>query len=101
MYVPETPDQLHVERDATTFYFCSAACQRTFLAPEKEQRLLRVYTVAAFLVGAALLFLMFVRSPWDERTTMLVMWALATPIQFVAGARFYAGFAHSVRARAA
>lgn len=101
MSVPELPTSLQAKRGSTTFYFCSNQCLKTFVAPERELRLMKVYTVAAFLVGAAIMYLMFVRSPWDMETTNFVLLALATPIQFVAGSRFYAGMWHALKNRAA
>jgi P-type Cu+ transporter len=101
MSVPELPTSLQVKRGTTTFYFCSQQCVKTFVAPEREIRLMKVYTAAAFLVGAAIMYLMFVDSAWGMETTNLVLLALATPIQFVAGSRFYAGLFHALKRRAA
>ena len=101
MSVPELPTSLQHVRSGTTFYFCSQHCLRTFQAPEHEIRRMKLYTAASFVAGAAILYLMFVSSPWEMDTTNYVLMALATPIQFVAGGRFYAGFWHSIKARAA
>jgi Cu+-exporting ATPase len=110
MHVPETEHALRVRRGNVDYYFCSAGCMRTFVAPEREMRLLRAYTAASLAVGAILLAMMFFadslfaalgRAPPSSATMNLAMLVLATPIQFIAGARFYAGFWHAVRARAA
>jgi Cu+-exporting ATPase len=52
---------------------------------------LRRRFVAAAAGGALLLLLTFVWSPLDERATMWLMLALATPVQLWAGWPFYAG----------
>src|SRR5688572_17235981 len=101
MSVPELPTSLQAKRGTTTFYFCSNQCLKTFVAPDRELRLMKIYLVASFLAGAAIMYLMFVRSPWDMGTTNYVLLALATPIQFVAGSRFYAGMWHAFKNRAA
>jgi P-type Cu+ transporter len=110
MYVAETPDALTVAHGQSRYYFCSSSCVRLFVAPKQEIRSLRIYTAVSFLVGAIIMALMFARAPLfrllgtpppSHTTLNLVMLALATPIQFVAGARFYVGFWHAVRARAA
>jgi Cu+-exporting ATPase len=56
-----------------------------------ELRTLRARFIVAALGGALLLALSFVWSPLDERETMWLMLALATPIQVWSGWPFYAG----------
>ena len=68
---------------------------------EHKLRLLTAKFVFAAIIGAALLVLSFVWSPFGERTTMWVMLALATPVQFWSGWQFYAGAWNVARHRSA
>jgi Cu+-exporting ATPase len=56
-----------------------------------ELRSLRARFAFAAAAGAVLLALTFLWSPLDERATMWLMLALATPVQLWAGWPFYAG----------
>lgn len=64
---------------------------------EREQKVLRekrqilIKFIFAASVGALLLAMAFIWSPFSGRTDMWVMLALATPVQFWAGAQFYRG----------
>ncbi|MBI2076942.1 MAG: heavy metal translocating P-type ATPase [Euryarchaeota archaeon] len=110
MFVEDTPQALSHKRGTTTFFFCSQSCRLEFVAPAKEVLKLKVYSFASFAAGAIILALMFFRTTLfglvgraapNHETTNLILLALATPIQFVAGGRFYLGFLHALRARAA
>ena len=57
----------------------------------RELGLLWAKFAFALVIGVLLIVLAFVWSPFDERATMWVMLALATPVQFWAGSQFYAG----------
>lgn len=101
MYVEEKPDALQVSRKGTTYYFCSETCLLTFVAPAKELAKLRWMTALSFILGVPTLVLTwFVVFP-TQVPRDLVLFVLATPVQFVAGWTFYRGTWHAIRARVA
>lgn len=105
MFVEEGPDALTAEVRGVKYYFCSDTCLQTFVAPAKEIRLLRIRTALSFVLGIPTLLItwllastssIFVVLPKD-----LLLFILATPVQFGAGWMFYKGAWHSVKARSA
>ncbi len=101
MYVEEKPDALKANQRGTTYYFCSDTCLQTFVAPARELKSIRRVTVLSFALGIPVLLLTwFVMLPrWVPQS--LLLFALATPVQFVAGWVFYRGTWHAIRARVA
>jgi Cu+-exporting ATPase len=101
MYVEETPQALRTVQRGTTFYFCCSTCLRTFIAPAKELRLISRMTALSFALGIPVLLLTWVviLPKWVPQN--LLMFAVATPVQFVAGWMFYRGTWHAIRAKAA
>lgn len=102
MFVEEGEHALKVTRKGTTYYFCSDSCVQTFLQPEVEARRLRRLTLFSFALGIPALFFTWV-TPFPLPTLNNDVWLflLATPVQFIAGWRFYKGFYHTIKARAA
>jgi Cu+-exporting ATPase len=111
MYVDETKTPFKAERRGTTYYFCSQNCLDTFLKPEVEFRHLKIMTTFALTLGALTAFLEYAYPPLvgstDWNLTILglpnYLWLflLATPVQFVAGWRFYKGTRDAIRAKQA
>src|SRR5438128_10106595 len=88
------------------YFFCSETCLETFTAPAKEMPRLR--RLAAFSLGIGIpLFVVGLGQSLGwwlnglEGTVNLVLFVLATPVQVVAGFRFYRGFADAIRTRSA
>ncbi len=111
MYVDETKTPFKAERRGTTYYFCSQNCLDTFLKPEVEFRNLTVMTAFALTLGALTAFFEYVYPPligsnnWNLTILGLpnyfLLFLLATPVQFVAGWRFYKGTRDAIRAKQA
>ena len=101
MYVEETPDALRTVQRGTTFYFCCDTCLQTFIAPAKEMKLISRMTELSFALGIPVLLLtwVLVLPRWVPQDILL--FALATPVQFVAGWMFYRGTWHAIKAKTA
>lgn len=98
MYVDESTAELRAEVRGSTYYFCCESCMRQFLAPEKELRRLRMEVSASALLSIPILLLTY--APLlPARSSDYVLFALATPLQFVIGRRFYLGTYDSIKNR--
>jgi len=100
MYVKENENALKVTIRGITYYFCSQTCMNTFLQPEKELKSLRLFVIMSFTLGIPIFFLSYTTF-LDINLNNLLQFVLTTPVQFIAGWRFYRGFYHSIRARSA
>jgi Cu+-exporting ATPase len=101
MYVEETPEALRTVQKGTTFYFCCNTCLQTFIAPAKELKFISRMTALSFALGIPILLLTWVVTLPRWVPQNLLLFALATPVQFVAGWMFYRGTWHAIRAKAA
>ncbi len=101
MYVDESKTPFKVERRGITYYFCSQNCLDTFLKPEKELRHLKMMTVFALGVGSLVAFLEYIYPINWILPNYLWLFILATPIQFIAGWKFYLGTKDAIKARQA
>jgi Cu+-exporting ATPase len=98
MFVEESPDALRAEVRGTTYYFCSESCLREFTRPEVELRKIKFSVVLSLLLGIPILILSYVgiHTPIPLGWLLLI---LATPVQFVAGWRFYRGTYNAFKMR--
>lgn len=101
MYVDENKTPFKVSRRGVTYYFCSEACLKTFLAPEIELRNLKIMTAFALILGGLTAFLEYIYPIDLVLPNHLLLFLLATPIQFIAGWRFYKGTWNAIKARQA
>jgi Cu+-exporting ATPase len=103
------------ERGGRTYYFCSAACQRTFEDPERELKsmrrrvtialtgvlalaILRAGAFIALAAGATLLTWAPIPAlPWF--TWGVWLFIVVTPVQFIGGWSFYVGSWQAIRSR--
>jgi P-type Cu+ transporter len=96
MWVEERSTSLRLVRENRTFYFCSESCLHQFSEPEREQHRLLVRLAVAWPLSLAVLVLTYgVGNP----TATVGAAALATVVQFYAGAPFYAGTRDALRER--
>src|SRR5467141_2191105 len=105
MYVDEGTHLTAVVR-GRRYYFCSHTCMEAFTAPAKEIARLRRLTALSLGIGLPLFVIGFGQGVgwWLvglEEPVNLVFFLLATPVQFVAGWRFYHGTWDAFRNRSA
>ena len=105
MYVDEGTHLTAIVR-GRRYYFCSETCLETFTAPEKEFARLKRLIALSLGVGIPLFVValgMGLGWFWSDlmEPMNLVFFVLATPVQFVAGWRFYRGFWDAIRSRSA
>jgi len=110
MYVDERRTPYKAERHGAEYYFCSESCLKQFLAPEREFRRLKLLTALSLsLGGVTAVFEHLVpivlgvghNFVWLGLPNYIWLFLFATPVQFVAGWRFYKGALDAVRARQA
>jgi Cu+-exporting ATPase len=105
MYVDEGTHLTALVR-GRRYYFCSHTCMEAFTAPEKE--IGRLVRLTAFSLGVGIpLFIVGLgqSAGWwlmgAEEPSNLMFFVLATPVQFVAGWRFYHGTWDAIKNRSA
>jgi Cu+-exporting ATPase len=98
MFVDEEHAAFTAEVDGRTYYFCSEACMLTFIQPETERQNLKRLVGFSLALGAVTMALMFYNGPMPLFSKHLWAFLLATPVQFVAGWRYYRGAWGAARA---
>src|SRR2546429_2097572 len=105
MYVDEGTHLTALVR-GRRYYFCSHTCMEAFTAPAKEIARLKRLTALSLGIGLPLFLVGFGQGVgwWlagFEEPVNLAFFVLATPVQFVAGWRFYHGTWDAFRNRSA
>ncbi len=100
MYVDETKVSLVATVHGRQYYFCSETCLETFLEPEKEMRTLKLLLIFSFSLSIPTLILSFLPG-LDITIRNFVLFGLATPVQFIAGWRYYRGTLDAIKNRMA
>ena len=110
MFVEERPSTIQYCKDGRIYYFCSTQCLNEFTQPEKELRKLKIYVAISIALTIPIVILslphMFPAQfghifPMEIMNyTNYVMLALATPLQFWIGWRFYRGLWDGIKAEA-
>ncbi|MDG6902617.1 MAG: YHS domain-containing protein, partial [Nitrososphaerota archaeon] len=93
MLVPKTADSLHATVRGSTYYFCSETCLKTFTEPERQLKVLKRNIALSVVLAVPIIVLSYAPLPPSVPGSLLgwTLLALATPVQFVAGWRFYRG----------
>ena len=99
MFVEESPAALHANINGRTYYFCAESCLQTFVAPALELRSLKRNIVLSVVLGLPILVLSYISIFPSSFPTGLLLLAMATPVQFIAGRRFYEGAWNAVKMR--
>ena len=110
MFVEEKPETIQYTKDGRTYYFCSNQCLNEFTQPEKELKKLKTYVAISIALTIPIVFLslphMFPAQlghlfPMEIMNyTNYIMLALATPLQFWIGWRFYRGLWDGIKSKA-
>ena len=109
MFVEEKPDSIQHVVDGRKYYFCSTQCLNEFTEPERELQKLKKHVAISVALTIPIVILtlphMFPSQlegliPLPMELSNYSMLALATPIQFWIGWRFYKGMWDGIKARA-
>lgn len=109
MFVEEKPDSIQHMVDGRKYYFCSTQCLNEFTEPERELQKLKKHVTISIALTIPIIILtlphMFASQLEDwillpMETSNYAMLALATPIQFWIGWRFYKGMWDGIKAKA-
>ena len=100
MYVDESKAAITRVVRGRTYYFCSEACANTFTKPEVELRNLKILAVFSLVLGVATFTFSFIQV-LPILPNNLWLFLFATPVQFIAGLRFYRGTYDAIRNRTA
>ncbi|MGD1838874.1 MAG: heavy metal translocating P-type ATPase [Nitrososphaeraceae archaeon] len=101
MFVEEKSSSIkHTSNEGVDYYFCSSGCLDEFTAPEKEMKRLKMHVISSIIFCIPIIILTYI-AILPETINNFVLLALATPVQFWIGWRFYKGFWDSVKAKAA
>src|SRR5215213_5785128 len=110
MFVEEKPDSIRYSKDGRQYYFCSSQCLNEFTQPEKELKKLKIYVAISIALTIPLVIFSLPHmfpTQFDNFFSVgvmhysnYIMLALATPLQFWIGWRFYRGLLDGIKARA-
>jgi P-type Cu+ transporter len=110
MFVEENENSIHYAKNGIMYYFCSTQCLNEFVEPEKELKKLKMHVAISIALTIPIIILSLPHMipqlgghllPREMMNyTNYIIMALATPIQFWIGLRFYRGFWDGIKARA-
>ena len=109
MFVEENENSIQHIREGIKYYFCSSQCLNEFLEPEKALKKLKMHVAISIALTIPIIILSLPHMipeightfPMEMMEyTNYILLALATPIQFWIGLRFYRGFWDGIKAKA-
>ncbi|HEX7256928.1 MAG TPA: YHS domain-containing protein, partial [Nitrososphaeraceae archaeon] len=109
MFVEENENSIQYIRDGIKYYFCSSQCLHEFREPEKALKKLKMHVAISIALTIPIIILSLPHMipelghffPMEMMVyTNYLLLALATPIQFWIGWRFYRGFWDGIKAKA-
>ena len=110
MFVEERPDSIRHTVDGKEYFFCSNQCSNEFIEPEKELKKLKIHVAVSIALTIPIIFLSLPHMFPGQFGNLLpmelmhissyIMLALATPVQFWVGWRFYRGLWDGIKAKA-
>src|SRR5215213_10189745 len=109
MFVEENKNSIQHTKNGIKYYFCSSQCLNEFLEPEKALKKLKMHVAISIALTIPIVLLSLPHMiPQVARLlpmemmeyTNFILLALATPIQFWIGWRFYRGFWDGIKAKA-
>jgi len=109
MFVEENDNSIHYIKNGIKYYFCSNQCLNEFIEPEKELKKLKIHVAISIALTIPIIILSLPHMipqfghlyPMEMMSyTNYIIMALATPIQFWIGLRFYKGFWDGIKAKA-
>src|SRR5919112_4693697 len=99
MFVEEKHDAIRHTVEGKQYYFCSTQCLNEFTAPEVELKKLKTITIVSIALTIPIAIFTYVMLLPKEINNYVLL-ALAFPVQFWAGWRFYKGTWDAIKARA-
>lgn len=110
MFVEERQDSIRHTVDGKEYFFCSNQCSNEFIEPEKELKKLKIHVAISVALTIPIIFLSLPHMFPGQFGNLLsmdmmhissyIMLALATPVQFWVGWRFYRGLWDGMKAKA-
>ena len=110
MFVEENENSIQHTKNGIKYYFCSSQCLNEFLEPEKALKKLKMHVTISIALTIPIIILSiphmipelghFFPMEMMMKYTSYILLALATPIQFWIGWRFYRGFWDGIKAKA-
>lgn len=91
MYVDERNPPFMKEIGDRRYYFCSGTCLKTFEAPEVELKNLKILVIFSLALSIPTLIFSFIPILPPIIPNNMWLFLFATPVQFIAGWRYYKG----------